>query len=477
MSGSDSKKKIDAQVRKEVARYEDMLMSGRKEYFDEDDLLDVADYYYNDMSRGDDALKCLDYAIRLHPSSMLALLMKAEVLYFGGDREQAWKILDGIKDKSDPDVMYYFGLFNLEEGSYKEAEMCYQRAYFGQVGDSVDMFCQIVWDYLDRNLTAGLDKWFALLPDTLKDEKEVLEAKAEFLRQKGEFAEAISIEEKLLDSDPYNITYWNSLAKLYCQTRNLDKAMECVTYALDINPSEPESMLIGGEISGLRGDYEQAGKFYGKYLETNDKDAVAYFNNSQVLTYQEKYEEALVQLEYAQKYSHDGKVSNLELYEQFSTLYWALDSMSMSRFYLEKAKKEGLSDELYYMRMLSIELKAGRKGRVAECVKILLDNAIKKHRDPGAVLLMLMSFGRFSLLKKAADVVREKIPEYADHCSPFLAFVAMHEQKWSVFFRNLKTAVERAPEITYHVFSGVFPETLDVRDYYDYAVQNMGGRK
>ena len=42
---------INASVRKNVDRYEAMLVSGRREYFDEDDLLDVADYYYNDMSR------------------------------------------------------------------------------------------------------------------------------------------------------------------------------------------------------------------------------------------------------------------------------------------------------------------------------------------------------------------------------------------------------------------------------------------
>lgn len=477
MSGSDSKKKIDAQVRKEVARYEDMLMSGRKEYFDEDDLLDVADYYYNDMSRGDDALKCLDYALKLHPSSMLALLMKAEVLYFSGEREKAWKILDGIKDKNDPDVMYYFGLFNLEEGSYNEAEMCYQRAYFGQVGNSVDMFCQIVWDYLDRNITAGLDRWFALLPDTLKGEREVLEAKAEYLRQKGNIVEAISIEEKLLDIDPYNTVYWNGLAKLYCLTRNLDKAQECITYALDINPSESECLLMGGEISGMRGDYEQAGEYYSKYLETNDKDALAYFNNSQILCYQEKYEEALVQLEYAKKYSHDSNVSDIEIDEQFSTLYWALGSISLSRFYLDKARKEGLPDELYYMRMLSIELKSGKRGRVVDCVKILIDNAIKENRDPSAVLLMLTSFGRILLVKKTIEDVKEKLPQYIDRCSPFLAFVAMHERKWKVFFPSLKTAVDCAPEITRHVFSGVFPETLDVKDYYDYAMHNIRSPK
>ena len=102
---------INASVRKNVDRYEAMLVSGRREYFDEDDLLDVADYYYNDMSRKENALQCIEYALSLHPECLMALLMKAEIYFYSGKRDEAWLIIDSVSDRTDQDVLYYKGLF------------------------------------------------------------------------------------------------------------------------------------------------------------------------------------------------------------------------------------------------------------------------------------------------------------------------------------------------------------------------------
>ena len=113
---------INASVRKNVDRYEAMLMSGRREYFDEDDLLDVADYYYNDMSRKENALQCIEYALSLHPECLMALLMKAEIYFYSGKRDEAWLIIDSVSDRTDQDVLYYKGLFCLEEGKLEKSK-------------------------------------------------------------------------------------------------------------------------------------------------------------------------------------------------------------------------------------------------------------------------------------------------------------------------------------------------------------------
>ena len=42
------------------------------------------------------------------------------------------------------------------------------------------------------------------------------------------------------------------------------------------------------------------------------------------------------------------------------------------------------------------------------------------------------------------------------------------------FLKNLKEAVAKAPEETMSLFSGMFPEGLDVKDYYAYALGNSG---
>ena len=42
------------------------------------------------------------------------------------------------------------------------------------------------------------------------------------------------------------------------------------------------------------------------------------------------------------------------------------------------------------------------------------------------------------------------------------------------FLEKLKTSVEIAPEETRDLFSGIFPEGLDVKDYYAYALKSVG---
>ena len=64
---NNNKDTSSKEVLRKVWRYEEMLRSNTKVYFDEDDLLDIAEYYYYDMSKDAEALRCLDYALKLHP--------------------------------------------------------------------------------------------------------------------------------------------------------------------------------------------------------------------------------------------------------------------------------------------------------------------------------------------------------------------------------------------------------------------------
>ena len=77
------------EVLRKVWRYEEMLRSNTKVYFDEDDLLDIAEYYYYDMSKDAEALRCLDYALKLHPESLPVKLRISEIRYFQGETARA----------------------------------------------------------------------------------------------------------------------------------------------------------------------------------------------------------------------------------------------------------------------------------------------------------------------------------------------------------------------------------------------------
>lgn len=61
-----------------LQRYERSLQMGKDEYFESDELSDIAEYYYDKKDKPR-AEYVLDYAMRLHPGAVLPLVFKARI--------------------------------------------------------------------------------------------------------------------------------------------------------------------------------------------------------------------------------------------------------------------------------------------------------------------------------------------------------------------------------------------------------------
>ena len=81
-----------------LARYEEMINGERTFYFEATELTDLAEYY---AMQGDSeqAEAALDYALRLHPENIDALIFKARARLINGHPKEAQHILDNITDQ------------------------------------------------------------------------------------------------------------------------------------------------------------------------------------------------------------------------------------------------------------------------------------------------------------------------------------------------------------------------------------------
>ena len=88
-----------------LARYEEMLTSDHTSYFEATELTDIAEYY---AMQGDteQAEAALDYALRLHPDNIDALIFKSRSRLINGHITEASHILDSITDQNDREVMF-----------------------------------------------------------------------------------------------------------------------------------------------------------------------------------------------------------------------------------------------------------------------------------------------------------------------------------------------------------------------------------
>ena len=93
------------QFRQLLARYEEMLTSVHTSYFEAMELTDIAEYY---AMQGDteQAEAALDYALRLHPDNIDALIFKSRSRLINGHITEASHILDSITDQNDREVMF-----------------------------------------------------------------------------------------------------------------------------------------------------------------------------------------------------------------------------------------------------------------------------------------------------------------------------------------------------------------------------------
>lgn len=468
------------EVLRKVWRYEEMLRSNTKVYFDEDDLLDIAEYYYYDMSKDAEALRCLDYALKLHPESLPVKLRISEIRYFQGETAEAWELLKSVSEQDDPDVLYFHGLFSLEEKDYRKAEEYYRKAYSQEQGTGVDLFCSIVTDYLEHGVIDVLDKWFNMLPDVYQSEPKVLDLKVSYLQMSGRPAEAVKLVEKLIDSEPYNVEHWINLTKLYMQLGEFGKARESNAYIQDLDPGNHVSLCFSADIEFHTGNMRLAHDLYDKYISVEDKDAYAYFNNAFCLVYMYKLDEAMQQLHYSKKFVDD---SNTELQKKIYLLTASVlickDKLDEAKEELEKARECGLPDEDYQHNSAMILFKGGKAAEAVRILDALLLKYLKEGTFPEPVYNAYLVLGDYDDLIKALDTTvafcssTDTCQNFDTECSPFYAF-CYYEKKEKVKFLNyLKTAVEKSPGVVARLFESVFPESLDVKDYYTYAERGM----
>ena len=146
---------------------------------------------------------------------------------------------------------------------------------------------------------------------------------------------------------------------------------------------------------------------------------------------------------------------------------------------LEKALRLGLDKEDYLYNSAMILYK---KGNVSEALSVLDDLMISKLQTenfPEKVFNTYIALGDYDnllkLLDKAVSLIRQKdsYKELEEKCFPFYAFCYYEKNEREKFLEYLRKGIEKAPYIAERLFEKVFPESLDVKDYYAYAEQRM----
>lgn len=319
-----------------LARYEEMLHSGINIYFEASDLTDIAEYYAmnGDAHRAEEVL---DYAIRLHPSNLDALIFKARARLISGHLSDAMKILGSIADQNDREVLFLKAELALADNSQHQANEIF-RYLIETENHKAETYADII-DLLADNKQTGLcNLWLEEALSLHPKKKILIETAAYSYVQQERYDEAIELYNRLLDLDPYSTLFWEELGKIYFKREEYDKAIEAFEFAIATNDSDHYYAMYAAANSYFNiNNFERAEEYYRTIHEQYPETVDPLFHMGMCQVNRGNDDKALEYFTEALTTIHEGSEEQAQIYSQMSLIFSRKSLHNKAIAYIEKA--------------------------------------------------------------------------------------------------------------------------------------------
>lgn len=305
-----------------LARYEHMIQHSSPDYFESDELTDIAEYYYI-KGNPQESERAIAYALKLHPRSIDPTIYLARQKMFEGDFEEAERLKAQIDDTGDREVVLFTGELHIKKGDVKKAHLYFD--HFDTENPWSDAPGEFAFDvaevFLDCEQFDEALWWNEKATSSQYNELECLTQKADIQVGQGEVDTAIDNLNKVLDEDPYSLRAWYTIADAHFQNEDWDMAIQAAQFINAINEGDERATLQIANCKFQQGEPEVAHTYYQKYLRKVKSNEVAYLFDGLTLGSLDRYEEAIEQLHKAEKLS-TANAARLEIiYENLALDY------------------------------------------------------------------------------------------------------------------------------------------------------------
>ena len=249
------------EFKRTLAHYEEMLSSGDTRYFEATELTEIAEYYAmnGDSQRAEAAL---DYALRLHPDNLDALIFKARARLINGHLNEAFNIAETITDQHDREVLFLKAELALANRQHSIASNILRALIEGE-GHEAETYADIIDLLVDNKQTDMANDWLEEALTRHPKKQILMESAAYSYVQQERFDEAIEQYNQLLDMDAYSTLYWEELGKIHFLREEYDKAIDAFEFAIAINGDSSYYSTYAAANSYFNiGNYERAEEYY-----------------------------------------------------------------------------------------------------------------------------------------------------------------------------------------------------------------------
>lgn len=440
------------EFKRTLAHYEEMLSSGDTRYFEATELTEIAEYYAmnGDSHRAEAAL---DYALRLHPDNLDALIFKARARLINGHLNEAFNIAETITDQHDREVLFLKAELALANRQHGIASNILRALIEGE-GHEAETYADIIDLLVDNKQTDMANDWLEEALTRHPKKQILMESAAYSYVQQERFDEAIELYNQLLDMDAYSTLYWEELGKIHFLREEYDKAIDAFEFAIAINGDSSYYSTYAAANSYFNiGNYERALEYYQRLHEVYPETVDPLFHMGMCSVNGGDDDQAMEYFTQALATVADGSEEQAQIYSQLSLIFSRKAQHEKAISYVDEALKI-FPDNTELIIMKGHEMLC--QGRYDESTEIFLDALTMNSQHVERSLFLIgvsmlennyyeMSYHILRLLKENPAIEDELLYPYLCLCEWVL--------RDSNFKKTLTTSLSISPRKTYEIFN------------------------
>ena len=456
---------------KEILRqYEESVKSGERIYMDADDLTDIADYYHY-HNRLAEAEEAITLAIEYNPEAVGPMLYRAREALESKDFKTAEQYADKVQPLDTLEAVYLRAEILIVKKEVESADQLLIE-YSKEVpsDEHADYVKAVVGLYHDYSQYTKAFEWIARTTDANSEGFKELMARTLF--GLGKYKDSEKLFNELLDKNPYSASYWNALAGVQYMKKDYSDALTSSEYAIAIAPNDSEGLMSKANALYGMGNYDEALKYFQKYSEKVPDDEFSHLHQAGCYINKGLFNDGIEELKKAVSISAVNSPYLPEIYQEMAFTYNVIGDMEQALWCLDMTDQLDC-DHLHMNTVKGHILLNNHKEEEAKEVftKVLKDsgNSLK------ARLRIIISYhdnkylqyaynGYLGLLKSTGEKFYEV---YA-----YLALCCYDMSKNDEFLYYLKKACDYTPMETKTILGEYFPDDMDPKDYYDYALKH-----
>ena len=333
----DYSRETSGDTQEVIRRFESMLKSNSRYYFDVFEFERIIDHYL-DIRNAQGAGLAAEIARQQHPYSSELQLKHAEILIAGAKYQEAETLLKLLSqiELNNPDILLLFGkLFMAKKWAIK-ANVYFQQLLTLNLENRSQVLESISEMFLEAGDTKLALSYLEIAVAEDPENENMWFDIAYCYDREGQIDLAIKAYTRYLDYDPFNDNAWYNLGLLYSREEEHEKALDAFEYCLAVVPDIPiyllslahtlaaleqypkaieifKELLVEdpenvnalcsiGECYEKFTDYPQAAEYYEKTLVLDPENAEAYYGLAVISMEQGRYFESMSMVTLALKY-------------------------------------------------------------------------------------------------------------------------------------------------------------------------------